>query len=219
MGGQGMRQGVASGAALVGVWGAVLALGGCAQPPRGDTGGRVDVTRTTPAERNDPQVLPAALFEFSDAVSQQLVADLRTIPELNTGSRIKVVFGDIVNKTGIVPTSDFEAFRTRIRGSLMQSGRVRETTRFVEMRQRMDDLIRRETGRAATEQANREGRYVERKDLDPASTYFLNGEMYRVDRGNDRVNVYMLNFTLTKMDDGTIIWQNSPYEVKQQRGW
>ena len=106
-------------ALVVGVIG-VGALSGC-QPPQGDSGGRVDVTRTTPAERNDARVNTASLFVFSDEVAEQLTADLSSVPELNGKFRVAVVFGDIVNKTGIVPTSDFEAFRTRIRGKLMQS--------------------------------------------------------------------------------------------------
>jgi hypothetical protein len=204
---------------LVGVsTGLMLLAGGCQSPPPGSTGGRLDPAGTTRAEANDPQVLPSALFEFSDRVSEQLATDLRGIPELQ-GQKVTVVFGDIMNKTGIVPSSDFEAFRTRIRGRLMQSGVVRQDVRFVEMRQRVDNLIQRETGKAGREQASRDGRYLERKELDPSSTYFLNGEMYRVDRGGERVNLYLLNYTLTKMDDGAIVWQNTPYEIKQRAGY
>jgi hypothetical protein len=194
--------------------GSVALLAGC-QPPVGDTGGRVDISRTTRAERNDPRVLPASLFEFSDQVSQQLAGDLKQVPELNGEYRATVVFGDIVNKTNIVPTSDFEAFRTRIRASLMQSQNVLKNVRFVENKQRVDQLIRRETSSGGD--LLQDGARQERKDLNPAYTYFLNGEMFRVERGGGNVNTYLLNFNLTNMEDGSIIWTNAPYEVKQAR--
>jgi hypothetical protein len=191
-----------------------LVLTGCT-PPQGFTGGRVDPTRTTRAEAGSAQVLPASLFEFSDKVAQQLAADMKTVPALNTEFRQTVVFGNLVNKTGVVPTSDFEAFRTRIRGSLMQSQNVLKNVRFVENKAAADANIRRETGRSTDLLG--EGRRTERAELDPANTYFLDGEMYRVDRGQSAVNLYMLSYTLTNMATGEIIWQNAPYEVKQAR--
>jgi hypothetical protein len=202
---------------LVGVAALVSAAGllaGC-QPPRGDTGGRVDPVRTTPAERNDARVGTPSLFEFSDQVAQQLAADMSQIPELNGQYRATVVFGDIVNKTSIVSTNDFEAFRTRIRGRLMQSRSVLQNVRFVENKQRADDLIRRESSTGGD--LLQEGKRRERADLDPQYTYFLNGDMYRVERGGNVVNTYLMNFNLTNMDTGEIIWTNAPYEVKQAR--
>lgn len=201
-------------AGVAGAAGLVLVVAGC-HPPKGDTGGRVDVSRTTPAERSDPQVLPSALFEFGDQVAQQIARDLKDVPELNGEQRVTVVFGDIVNKTQIVPTSDFEAFQRRVRSQLMQSKNVLAQVRFVEMKGRMDQLIQRETSTASD--SERGGRAPERKDLDAATTFFLNGEMYRIERGGERVNTYLMGFNLTRMDDGSIVWENSPYEVKQAR--
>ncbi|MFO0830591.1 MAG: hypothetical protein U0637_01985 [Phycisphaerales bacterium] len=198
----------------VGLLGAVLAAGGC-QPPRGDSGGRVDVTRTTPAERNDARVNTASLFEFSDQVSQQLAADLSQVPELNGEYRSTIVFGDINNKTGIVSSNDFEAFRMRIRGKLMQSRGVLKNVQFVENKARADDLIRRETGGSGD--LLQEGTRQERAALNADYTYFLNGNMYRVERGNSATNTYLMNFELTNMKTGAIIWTNEPYEVKQAR--
>lgn len=200
------------------VVGAAMVLGAC-QPLPGSTGGRVDPVGTTRAEASDPQVLPSALFEFSDRVSEQLARDLRGIRDLQGDQKLTIVFGDIRNRTGIVPTSDFEAFQTRVRGRLMQSGVVRDNVRFVEVRERVDDLIQRETGTAGRKQARSEGRYLERSELDPATTYFLNGDMFRVDRGGERVNLYLLNYTLVNMQDGAIVWQNTPYEIKQRAGY
>jgi hypothetical protein len=184
-------------------------------PPTGSTSGRVDPARTTPAEANDPRVQPTALFEFSDQVSQQLAADLKDVPELNGEYRATVVFGDHVNKTGIVSTSDFEAFRTRIRQSLMQSRNVLRNVRFVESKARVDELIRRES--SSNRDLLQEGARGERAPLTPDHTYFLNGEMYRVERGGSVVNTYLMSYNLTRMSDGEIIWTNAPYEIKQAR--
>jgi PBP1b-binding outer membrane lipoprotein LpoB len=193
---------------------ALVVFTGC-QPPPGDTGGRVDVTRTTPAERRDARVNTASLFEFSDQVAQQLASDLAAVPELNDQYRATIVFGDIVNKTGIVSTNDFEAFRTRIRGRLMQSRNVLKNVQFVENKARADDLIRRETGSSGD--LLQEGTRQERAPLNADYTYFLNGNMYRVERGGNTVNTYLMNFELTHMKTGAIIWTNEPYEVKQVR--
>lgn len=200
--------------ALAAVSFTLATLAGC-QPPPGDTGGRVDVTRTTPAERNDARVNTASLFEFSDQVAQQLAADLSSVPELNDQYRATIVFGDIVNKTGIVSTNDFEAFRTRIRGKLMQSRNILKNVQFVENKARADDLIRRETGSSGD--LLQEGTRQERAPLNADYTYFLNGNMYRVERGGSAVNTYLMNFELTNMKSGAIIWTNEPYEVKQAR--
>ncbi len=197
---------------------AVLVVGslvGC-QPPPGDTGGRVDVSRTTPAERNDARVNTSSLFEFSDQIAQQLAADMAEVPELNDQYRATVVFGDIVNKTTIVSTSDFEAFRTRIRSKLMQSRNVLKNVQFVADRASADALIRRETSTSGDLLQDGGGR-PGRAPLNAAYTYFLNGEMYRIERGNASVNTYSMSFNLMNMETGALIWSSAPYDVKQAR--
>jgi PBP1b-binding outer membrane lipoprotein LpoB len=192
-------------AAILGLLSFVLV--GCA-PPRGENNGRVESTDTTPAERGDAQVQITAQHEFSDKVAQQLAADLSGIEDFKQ-YRVTVVFGDIVNKTGIVPTSDFEAFRTRIRQKLMQSQAVLKNVRFVENKARVNDLVHREG------EANTPGRAA----LNPKYTYFLNGEMYRSNRtdGRQDLNEYLMSYNLTNMESGEIVWTNAPYEVKQVR--
>jgi hypothetical protein len=181
-------------------------LSGCAQPPRGEPVGRADVYDTTPAERNSREILPAALAENSDQVAQHLAADMQQIPELNGADRATVVFGDIVNKTGIVPTTDFEAFRTRTRQKLMQSSYIRSRINFVENRARLENLQDRELVGSG------------RKPLDADRTFFLNGAMYRITRGNsESVNLYELSWELTRASDGSIVWSSAPYEIKQVR--
>lgn len=192
----------------------IAMLAGC-MPPKGESNGRVETTDTTKAEWKSPQVTPTALTEFSDQVAQQLAYDLSSIPELNGATRVNVVFGNIENKTGIVSTSDFEAFRTRIRQQLMQSRNVNNKIKFIANKSQVDSVLERETSRGGD--LLQDGSRPERADFNRDYTYFLQGEMYRVARGNDSVNLYMMSFNLTSARDGGIIWTNSPYEVKQVR--
>ncbi len=194
----------------------VVVLAGCS-PPKGENNGRVEITDTTPAERGSSQVQLTAQTEFSDQVAQQLAADLSNVPELNKGYRSTVVFGDIVNKTGVVPTTEFEAFRMRIRSKLMQSQMVLKNIRFVENRARLDSLRQRELGGSGDVlQEGSAGSGT--TPLNPQYTYFLNGEMYRASRGTrDEVNMYLMSYNLTNAQTGELVWTNSPYEVKQVR--
>lgn len=191
----------------------LLTLTACNAPPKGEQTRRVETTDTTKAERRSPLVQPAALVEFSDQAAQQLVEDLVDLPEFNTGQRVNVVFGDIVNKTGIVPTADFEAFRSRVRAKLLSSSVARSRVRWIESRARMDELRRREAG----------GNPGQSQELNWGVTYFLNGEMYNVSRieGQEAhlymLNWYMLNWTISNADSRELIWQNT-YEVKQTPG-
>lgn len=196
--------------------GVLVMAAGCQQPPKGESTGRVDITDTTRAERESHMVMPVALQEQADQVAAQLAADLAVVPEFNEGYRVTVVFGDIVNKTGIVPTSDFEAFRSQVRQNLMQSRAVMKNIRWIENRSRWEQARRREGGQGQDLLQEGSGG----RTLNEAYTYFLNGEMYRVNRGGtgrDAVNMYMMSYNLTKMSDGEIIWSSSPYQVKQVR--
>ena len=191
-----------------------LLAAGCS-PPRGESTGRVENTDTTKAERSSPQVSITGLTEKADQVAEQLMADLNTIQELNGSYRATVVFGDIMNKTGIVPTSDFEAFRTKIRGRLLQSQALRNKVRFVENRAKIEQLRRREGAGGGDLLQQNPGTGV--KPLNEEYTYFLNGEMYRVDRGEGQVNLYSMSYNLTGMSSGEIIWTSPSYEIKQVR--
>ncbi|MBI1190623.1 MAG: hypothetical protein GC200_08110 [Tepidisphaera sp.] len=206
-----MHRGVAAMAAMA----TVAGLSACS-PPKGEQTRRVEITDTTKAERRSAQVQPAALVEFSDQVAQQLVEDLIALPEFNSGTKVNVVFGDIVNKTGIVPTSDFEAFRSRVRQKLLQSSVARNRIRWIESRAKVEELRRQELGGAGSDvnQAGANGP----TPLSPEFTYFLDGEMYRVVRGNDEVNLYMMSFNLSNAQTRELVWSNSPYEIKQTPG-
>mgnify|MGYP000998735308 CR=1 FL=1 len=199
-------------ASLVLATGLAAALSGCAAPPQGEPTGRADVYDTTPAERADRQILPSALAENSDQVAEQLAADLSSIPELSQ-YRCTVVFGDLANKTGIVPTTDFEAFRQRTRQKLMQSRLVNNNIRFIENRARFESLQTKENiGSGGTDSD------AARNVRNPEYTFFLNGSMYRVSRGaNESVNLYEIAWELMRASDGSLVWSSAPYEIKQIR--
>jgi hypothetical protein len=189
-----------------------LLAAGCS-PPRGESTGSIENTDTTKAGRSSAQVSITGLPEQADQVAERLMADLNTIQELNGSHRATVVFGDIMNKTGIVPTSDFEAFRTKIRGRLLQSQSLRDKVRFVENRAKIEQLRRRAGGGDLLQQNPGTGV----KPLNEEYTYFLNGEMYRVDRDEGQVNLYSMSYNLTGMSSGGIIWTSPSYEIKQVR--
>jgi len=184
-----------------------LLLASCA-PPKGEQTRRVETNDTTRAERQSAEIQPAALAEFSDQVAQQLTADLIALPEFNQGGRVNVVFGDISNRTGIVSTTDFEAFRVRVRQKLINSPVARTRIRWIESRAKMEELRQRESV----------GQPGGADLLAPERTFFLNGEMFRVVRQPDQVNLYMLSFKLTNAQSLEIVWENVPYEVKQTPG-
>jgi hypothetical protein len=199
---------------VVGVAGAAaLFLGACQQiPPRGESGGRIGTTTTTFAESASQQVLPVGLMEFADDVTQQLMADLNQVPELNSGVRVTVVFGDIQNKTGIVPTSDFEMVRNRIRSNLMQSQSVLRNIKFVEKRRRIEGIREEEQGGQSDllqEGASR----TQIAERNPEYTFALNGDMFRVNRGN--TNLYTMEFNVMRFVDGALVWNSKQYDIKQ----
>ncbi|MGD9789863.1 MAG: hypothetical protein AB7Q00_03645 [Phycisphaerales bacterium] len=185
---------------------------GCNAPPRGEQSNRVEITQTTRGELGSRLVTTTELSEFRDQVVQQLTADLKEVPELNV-NRVSVVFGDLENKTGIVPTQDFEAFRSSIRAQLMQSRTVLQNIRFVRDRQSAEALMRRESPSGSD--ILQEGSRSTVAALNPEFTYFLNGEMYRVSRGGDSTQLYSMSFNLQNMATGELVWSSAPYESKR----
>ena len=183
----------------------MLLAAGCSSPPKGISGGRVDIARTTSAERDSAKVLPAALVEFSDQVAQRVVQDLAGIPEISQAGRpVTVIVGDIMNKTGIVSTNEFELVRSRIRNSLLQSEYARDQLEFVENRARMDSIRRREAVRPSEQGA-----------IDPETTFALNGDFYRIGRGSD--NQYYMEFQLVHFKTNKIVFSDR-YDIKQRQG-
>ena len=184
-----------------------IALAACDSPPRGDTAGRMGATDTHEAEAASPEILPAALIEFSDQVPRRLAQDLAELPRLRDAEgRATVIFGDINNRTGIVSSNDFEMMMRRMRSNLINAPAAKEHLRFVEDRGRMKDLAQRE--RVASDQ----GRVADPPNYDPATSYTLNGNFFRVARRG--VNLYYMDIELSHFDSNEIVFSDR-YEIKR----
>jgi len=182
----------------------VLLAIGCQQERRA----RIDPYETTKSEEQKPQVLPVTLLEFSDQAAVRLIQDLQNVPEIRDDPALsRVILGDIENQTQIVSTSDFEVAIRRLRNQLINNDLSGEKLSFVERRARVTRLAERE------QVVGVEGDTAAPPDYDAATTYALNGDFIRVNRG--RVNLYYMEFTLVSFATNRIVWSDR-YEVKQQ---
>lgn len=198
----------------LGVTGLLLTamLGACASPPRGNSGGRVPLGDSTRAEEGSRLVTTQELSEFRDEAAERFAQDIMELDEFQQ-YKSTIVFGDIVNKTGLVPTSDFEAFRTGLRAKLMDSRVLRNKVRWIESKARWEDLKKKELGDSNDLLQEGSSAGADRK-LNPEYTYFLNAEMYRVARGGDNVQMYSLTFNLMRASDSELVI-NKTYESKR----
>jgi PBP1b-binding outer membrane lipoprotein LpoB len=184
---------------LAGVLGSAVVLGGCVSD-RGNSGGRIDVSATTEAELDSAKVLPASLIEFSDQASRRIVQDLVKLPRIrDNAGRVTVILGDINNRTGIVSSTEFEVLTARLRNNLINSETARGTLRFVERRARMQDLAAREG--VASDQV-----LADPPDYDPATTYALNADVYRISRGE--THQYYMEVQLVHFASNEIVFSD-----------
>jgi hypothetical protein len=181
---------------------AAVVATGCSSSPGP---GRVDVSATTDAELRDQRIQPVALIEFSDQVGQKLPQQMARIDAIaDLPGRATVIMGDLNNQTGNVSSEEFELLRARVRNNLLHSPVVRDKIKFVEPRGRMIRATERELGTDAAETA------VE--PYDPASTFVLNGDFYRVGRGD--TNLYYMEFHLVHTGSNEIVFAPR-YDIKQ----
>jgi hypothetical protein len=181
---------------------APLALAGCQY----NETGRIGTTDTTRAEVESAKVLPTAMIEFSDRGARELMADLRDTPRLrDIDGKTTILIGDLNNRTQVTSTNDFEMMTVRLKDNLINSDYARKHLRFVEDRERMRDLARKaEVG----SQAGYEGP----APFDPANTFVLNGDFYRISRGE--VNQYYMRFSLNHFKTGEQV-NSYRYDIKQ----
>ena len=172
---------------------------------RGSAGGRIGIHETTEAEWDSSKVQPVSLVEFSDQASRRIVEDLVQLPRIrDDAGRVTVIIGDINNKTGIVSSTEFEVVLARLRNNLINSQVARGTLKFVERRARMQDLAARE--------AVAEGEYVaDPPNYDPATTYALNGDFYRISRGE--THQYYMEVQLVSFATNEIVFSDR-YDAK-----
>lgn len=192
----------------------VALMSACETAPRGDTGGRVPVGSTTSGEASTGLMRTADLATASDDVALALAQDIdRISSEDFQNRRITVVFGDIMNKTSKMPTTDFEYVRDRIKSKLMDSRVVRNNVKFVENRSRRESLRQRELGQSGDQKIGHTSE-LPQPTINEEFFVFLNGNMYSVDRPDTRL--YYLKFELMRSSDGETVFSND-YEVKYER--
>lgn len=188
---------------------AVLVLGaGCAAPqppPSNAYGPRLDPATTTRGEAGQREILPVGWLEFADSASQQLVGDLSRLEEFNGPYRVTIIFGDIINKTQVLSTAEFEQFRTNFRGALVNSKTFADKAVFRTERARMESIRDRELTQGSSSPGL--------KPLNEEYTYILQGEMYATLRSDSAL--YSLTFQLVNFASGEGVWQNLPYNFKQ----
>ncbi|MDX2148629.1 MAG: hypothetical protein SFZ23_14020 [Planctomycetota bacterium] len=206
------RSGVVGGACV----GLAMVLGACQSPPTGYSAGRIPVSESTRAEANDRRVQPADLIDASEQVAQELARDIQRLADEDFGGyRVTVAFGDFENKTGNVSTTDFEYVRDRVQSRLMTSRLVRNNIKFVQGRARLEELNQRELGvREDILQEGGSNSTVAARD--PNFFFYLNGNMYRVNRGGenrDATDLYYIKYQLVRASDAEIVF-DSDYEVK-----
>ncbi len=182
----------------------VMVAGGCVSD-RGSSGGRIGIHETTEPEWDSSKVQPVSLVEFSDQAAGRIVEDLVLLPRIrDEAGRVTVILGDINNKTGIVSSTEFEVVTARLRNKLINSGPARGTMRFVERRARMQDLAARE--------AVAEGEFVaDPPNYDPQTTYALNGDFYRISRGE--THQYYMEVQLVHFASNEIVFSDR-YDAK-----
>lgn len=190
---------------------------GCQSPPRGDSFGRIPVHTDTEAERGGQGgMMISDLLSASDTVAMALASDIvRLAQEDFDRYRVSVMWGDIENKTGVMPTSDIEMVRRRIKDKLTNSRLFRDNIKFVAGLSQMNRLNDREYGRGSEDllDEGREGG-VRIQRASPEYTFYLNGQAYRIGRGG--TNLYYLSFTLVRASDGEEVFSRQ-YEMKYSR--
>lgn len=185
-----------------------IVLAGCSSPPLGDRTGRVEPGRTTEPEKSSGQVYISDLDDATDRMASKFISDLNTrLAESDfrvdgQPQKVTIVFGDIINKSGSMPSSDLEAIRANFQSMVMESEILRANCRFVKSRADFERLRSTEFGSAG---ANTSPTGSGVRTLDPRFTYFLNQEIYGINRGSTRQ--FTINFSLMRASDGEEVWK------------
>lgn len=192
----------------------LISLAACQQAPKGDDGGRVPVGSTTSGEASTGLMRTSDLVAASDDVALALAQDVdQMVTQDFSGQRVTVVFGDLMNKTSKMSTTDFEFVRDRVKSKLMDSRIVRDNARFVENRSRRESLRQRELGQTGEQKIGHTSD-LSQPAVNEEYFLFLNGNMYSVDRPDTRL--YYMKFELMRSSTGETVFSKD-YEVKYGR--
>lgn len=207
--------GVLRSALALGAAASLLALAGCQQAPRGDSGGQMDPYERTRVDANSPQADTVNLYEFSDRVGEALAQRIADIDEITTrGSKVVIEMGSIRNDSPSTPSSDFRLIQRRVFTKLVNSNVVRRHADVVEQNARVNrdiqdtrpsqpDLLDERLG--GTDQADV-------YSLD--ATYILTGTFGEMLRGRDQRNYYF-EMALTHAKSRRIVFVET-FDSKQK---
>ena len=203
-----------------GVIGSMLLLAGCAQPPRGNDGGRLGTETMSRGEERSAAIPIVSLSESADKVTQGLARDIqRVIDEEYKGFRATIILGAIENRSnGRVATQDVELIRDKIRTGLVRSKLFRDNVAVRERRAVATAVNQEELGASpGKEDLLGEGRKPAAAPGSIAAanqsyTMQLNGRLFDSERG--ATNFYRVAFDLVRADNAEIVF-SSEYEIKR----
>lgn len=186
-----------------------LGLGACQTPPPGNTGGRVDPYRSTPADEYSPEANTVTLLEFADQVSEAIVQRIGQVPEIRTSpQKVVVELGALTNNTR-TPTSDFAIVRRRVLGNLVNATGASAYADFYEAPELMDPQhARLAPPGTVSPSGTPTDRYPTRE------VYVLQGDFGEMVRG--RQSTYLFEMTLTNLQSRRIVF-NEQVISKQGR--
>ncbi|MEL7472541.1 MAG: hypothetical protein AAGK04_04425 [Planctomycetota bacterium] len=192
--------------------GGAAALMGCQTPPPGNTGGRVDPYRSTPADEYSPEANTVTLLEFSDQVSEAIARRIAEVPEIRESpDRAAIELGALVNNTR-TPSSDFAIVRRRVFGNLVNSSIVGQWADVYEAPEIVDPQYERLAPHADT--SYRSGYPHSTSRYDPNKTFLLQGDFGEMVRG--RQSTYLFEMTLTNLQSRRVVF-NEQVVSKQRR--
>jgi hypothetical protein len=141
-----------------------------------------------------------------DEVAQALAADLENLVRSDFGGeRVALFFGDISNKTGSVPTTDFDVVRRQIRNEMFRNPYFRDNVQLREASSRARANSNREReGGSGDPFGGSEG--FQGLDVDPNYVFFLNGDARKLDRQSE--TGFFIEFTVTRESNAEIVFTN-----------
>lgn len=193
----------------------LLALAGCQQAPRGDSGGQMDPYERTRVDANSPQADTVNLYEFSDRVGEALAQRIADIDEITTRpSKVVIELGSIKNDSPSTPSSDFALIQRRVFTKLVNSNVVRKHADIVEKTSRVNRDIQ-DTRPSQPDLLDERLNGTDQADVYSLdSTYILTGTFGEMLRGRDQRNYYF-EMALTHAKSRRIVFVET-FDSKQK---
>lgn len=185
----------------------VVGLAACSSPAR-----RVEIGETTKDELNNKLPYPVWYVEFVDASSADLLQRLPAMRQISqTPGPVKVLLGNVNNKTGIVGTEEFEQVMAGIRSNLIRADASYDKLQFLEERRRVESLAVKERvatapapPQAGAEEISWAGGQYYVPDYDANTTYGLFMDVYRI--GREDTGMYTMELQVVSLATNDILY-------------